>query len=366
MNMKHTVLTLTFFIACGTLLWSNPDDTKASLAPFTGEIANNTQNLKELQFFLSKPLSITPPEQNNASKKFEVNEGALVTSEHHTSADKLEFNTTDAGTLRTIETASESLVILFKDTPLKFKKNPQGRYELFSVEIDNKTHILRPTRFEDGLPQLYIKKISGTNDRLEMRAVPDSEPSGRQHGGQPYQKLNTGNSARQFGGYPSRYIDGQSYVHKKGITAYVLHQNPYVNRGTLNCLIDTYIAEAGIEGINLDIAIAQMLYATNFLRSQRMTTHNYGGLSEQTPGWNGRFYDMTTGVRAHIQHLKGYASTRLNGRCVDPRYQVLVSMGYCGNVRTFEQLFRAWTAGSAHYEYSINGILNGLYWATGY
>jgi hypothetical protein len=376
--MKHTALTLMFFIACGTLLWSDPGDTEAGLVPFTWEIANRIQNspnyqeiYDDLEFFLSKSFFI-PPEQNNDSVRLEVIDHTLVEKREQNTSTGIKFNITDAGILRSMEASSEILIITFNDTPLRFIRNLQDRYELFSAEIDKKTYSLRATsRSETELPQLLINAGAGLNNRLEMRVVQDSGRGGKQRDGQSYQKLNTGNPAWQFGDQPSRYIDGQSYVNKKGITAYVMRQNPSVNRETLNRLIDTYISETGIEGINLDIAIAQMLYATNFLRSQRMTTHNYGGLSEQTPGWNGRFPHrlndgMTEGVRAHIQHLKGYASTRLNRPCVDPRYQVLVSMGYWGNVKTFEQLFRTWMAGSASYEYSINGILSGLYGFSGY
>ena len=384
MNMKQTALILCFFIGCGILLFGQSTGTDARLVPFTWEIVNDIQNsrgnLGSLKYYLSKPFSIVP-EQNNASRKIEINEGMVtVTREQNISIGKIEFTTADAGALRTIGTASESFVIVFKDIPLRFTKNLQGRYDLFSAEIDSKIYNLRPIRrSEDGHPQLcilYKDSYAELNDRLEMQAVPDSEPGGsrrstnvqqpayRDTGGRSYQMINIGGSANQFG--PSRYIDGQSYVNRKGIIEYVRRQGSSVDNGTLNRLIEKYFEEAGIEGVNLDIAIAQMLYATNFLSNHRMTSHNYAGLSTNGVRWDGSFINMTTGVRAHIQHLKGYVSTRPpRTQIVDPRYQILVDLGYLGNIRTFDRLFTAWTASSASYARSINEILNGLYLFSG-
>ena len=374
MKRKQTALVLMLFIGCGTLLWAQSAVTENRLVPFTWEIANNTENLKKLHFFLSLPISLTPPGQNNVSMMYDVNEkGTLVGKEQNVSPNRIEFNSSDIGTLSTIGRANESFVITFKGTELEFIKNSHGRYDLFSAKFDSKFY---PVSFRRPVQLLIINAES--NDRVEVRAVPDSEqggsrrftndqPSAYRDSGQSYQTINIKNSPNQFSGRPSKDIDGRSYVNKRGIAAYAIRQNPSVNRDTLNRLIDTYINEAGIEGINIDIAIAQMLYATNFLSNQqRMISHNYAGLSTNGLRWDGSFYNMTTGVRAHIQHLKGYVSTRpLRTQIVDPRYQILVDLGYRGRVKTFVELFTLWTASPASYARSINEILNGLYWFSG-
>jgi len=378
--MNKKILFLLILFMAGTLLWANPGDTVTRLVFFTREIVSDIQNSRgnfnDLKYYLSAPFSIVV-EQDNTSKSVEINEGALVRGQN-IPVHRIEFTVTDAGTLRTIESTSGSFVITFKDTPLRFRRNSQGRYDLVSAEIDSNEYIIYPPSEGRRLPQLCISQRANEEvpDSLELLAVPDSgqgynhgrtdnvqQPAYRDSSRQAYQTVKINAPARSSSGRPSRNIDGPSYVHKRCITAYVIRQNPSVNRDTLNRLIDTYISEAEFEGINLDIAIAQMLYATNFLgNQQRMTTHNYGGLSDQTFSWNGRFYTMTEGVRAHIQHLKGYVSTRLNGQLVDPRYYVLVDLGYRGNIRMFEDLFRVWTESSARYENRINEILNGLYW----
>ena len=385
MKMKQTALILMFFIGCGTLLFGQSAGTEVSLVPFTWEHVNLLQNinpdkLKELEFYLSNTASIIP-KQDNTSNKADIINGALaINNGQNTPTGEKVINTTDKGTLRTREPATESIVIYFNDTPLRFRRNSQGRYVLISAEIDLETNTLF-IRSQGGQPiQLLIKySNTGLNSRVEMQAVPDSEPGGSQRGtnvqqpayrdsGQSYQTINIGSSANQFG--PSRNIDGQSYVNRRGIIEYVRRQGSSVDNGTLNRLIEKYFEEAGIEGVNLDIAIAQMLYATNFLRN-RMTTHNYAGLNTNGIPWNGTFPDrlnpnrlndgMAEGVRAHIQHLKGYASRApLSRPCVDPRYDVLVRLGYQGKASTFSELYGYW-AENSNYGSNIERILRGLW-----
>ena len=417
MNLKHTALILLFFMCltafftgCGTLTEATQSaaksaasaadsaasaaaaaksaadtaETVASLSkpapqssartdarfiPITWDIVSGIQNagleLKDLRYYLSNPFAMTIAVQKDTPTKMEINnEGNVVTGGgQDITTRREEFTIADVGALRTIEASSQTLVINFKSTPLIFRRNSQGRYDLSSAEIDA---IACDFDYEDRLPQLCV--FAELNERLDVlvelggnqRRTNVQQPRARDSGGgQPIQSVSVNNPAGQSSGRPSRNIDGRSYVDKRDVTNYVIHQNPSVNRDILSRLIDTYFDEAGIEGINHDIAIAQMLYATDFLRN-RMATRNYGGLNEQTPGWNGRFYDMRTGVRAHIQHLKGYVSRApLNRPLVDPRYNLIINTNR-GNVKTFDRLFGAWSENPA-YGNRINRILNGLY-----
>ncbi len=86
-----------------------------------------------------------------------------------------------------------------------------------------------------------------------------------------------------------------------------------------------YREEAAIEGVNHDIAFCQMCVETAFLRFGGAITpesNNFGGIGA-TPGTPGgaSFRDARIGVRAHIQHLKAYASTEpLTQELVNPRF----------------------------------------------
>ena len=344
--------------------------------PLTGDLVRNIRNaglnLRDLDYSLSKSFAMTIVERKDTPQKLEISEGVLTRpQEQSITTDRIEFTPDLKGTMsKEREESSETFVIIFNDgkndIPLTFKRNSQGRYALDSAMInaDQRTVF----SIEDDPPQLCI--LSELNEHLEMLAILNAKQavsrSWQSYEKPAYQKIPAGGSSRQFS--PSRRIDDtQSSVTKTGITNYVKDKNRYVDSATLSKLIDTYISEAEIEGINLDIAIAQMLYTTKYLdsKNQQMKNHNYGGLSEQTPGWNGKFPNrlsdgMTEGVRAHIQHLKGYVSTQRPVPCVDPRYDILAEKGYLGQVKTFGELFRAWSPNSPSYGTEINRILKGL------
>jgi hypothetical protein len=85
-----------------------------------------------------------------------------------------------------------------------------------------------------------------------------------------------------------------------------------------------YVEEAALEGVNHDVAFAQMCLETGFLRYGGLVSpgmNNFCGLGSTGPGNPGEtFPEPRIGVRAHIQHLKAYATEApLNQELVDPR-----------------------------------------------
>jgi len=79
-----------------------------------------------------------------------------------------------------------------------------------------------------------------------------------------------------------------------------------------------------MEGVNPDLAFAQMLLETSFLRFSgqvRLEQNNFAGLGAVDGGNQGlAFVSPRQGVRAQIQHLKYYATTLpLNGNPINPR-----------------------------------------------
>ena len=158
-------------------------------------------------------------------------------------------------------------------------------------------------------------------------------------------------------------IEGRGSLDKAEIVAYIRSKNPAVSRSDVEALIDTYIREAQRENINHDIAIAQMCHATDYMRNQQfLNFHNYAGFAaiNRTAV---RYANMTEGVRAHIQHLKGYSSyERPQGTIVDKRYQILVDNRIQGTVRTLDGLFEKWAPDNPiSYGQGINSILDDLY-----
>ena len=128
-----------------------------------------------------------------------------------------------------------------------------------------------------------------------------------------------------------------------------------------------YIEESEIEGINHDVAFAQMCLETGFLRFGNLVSpdmNNYAGLGATgLPGPDGLpergliFPDPRTGVRAHIQHLKAYSSIEpLKQELVNPRFR-FVSRGIAP---TIQGLTGRW-ATDPQYDKKITAILERLY-----
>ena len=394
MKTKHTVLILAFFMCFATVFTGcknvppeqpilppplpPPQPTAPSNArfiPITWDIVNDIENhglnLRDLPLYPSKPFSITIIERNNAPRTMEITRGVLrINREQSALPRRINFSTSNAGTLRNNEESSGIFIVDFRvegnNIPLRFKKNSHGLFDLISAEVETRPYDILS---DDGVPQLCI--FAELNEHLEVRAFFPDDSRRRTAAEQPVYR-DSGRSHETFnsiGSHPSRNIAGQPCLNRNGAIAYVIRQNPSVNRAALSSLIDTYIEEAQIERVNHDIAVAQMLYMTDFLRNH-MATRNYAGFiidGSRLNGvrWDGSFPDMRTGVKAHIQHLKGYASHVRPNPCVDPRYHVLVDMGYLGQMKTFDQVFRAWSPNNPDYGNRINRILNGLYQSSG-
>ncbi len=122
-----------------------------------------------------------------------------------------------------------------------------------------------------------------------------------------------------------------------------------------------YREEAAIEGVNYDIAFCQMCLETGFLQFDgdvQPDQNNFGGIGAIGKGARGdRFSDQRIGVRAQIQHLKAYATTKpLVLPLVDPRFSLVKR----GTAPLLGQLAGKW-AEDDNYDKKIMVILRHLY-----
>ncbi|NOY50242.1 MAG: glucosaminidase domain-containing protein [Chlorobi bacterium] len=118
-----------------------------------------------------------------------------------------------------------------------------------------------------------------------------------------------------------------------------------------------YIEEANKEGINYDVAFSQMCLETGFLNyggDVDPGQNNFCGLGVTGGGVKGlSFEDERKGIRAHIQHLKAYASTdKLNTELVDERFRFVKR----GSAKKVDELTGKW-ASDKNYGKKINNIL---------
>ena len=124
-------------------------------------------------------------------------------------------------------------------------------------------------------------------------------------------------------------LAGSADVSFQAFYRHVRSRNVCIDGDYLRELYDHYRGLSVLEGVSLLVALAQMTHETNYLLftgSVRAGQFNYAGLgatSATNPG--NVFPDMWTGVAAHIQHLKAYASEEpLVTELVNPRFHLVV------------------------------------------
>lgn len=94
---------------------------------------------------------------------------------------------------------------------------------------------------------------------------------------------------------------------------------------TIRSFCQIYFNEATAEGVRTEVAFAQAMLETNWLRfggDVLPNQYNFARLGAIGNGVHGNvFTDVVTGIRAQIQHLKCYASPEpLNKALVDQRW----------------------------------------------
>ena len=104
----------------------------------------------------------------------------------------------------------------------------------------------------------------------------------------------------------------------------------YKDKGAKNIkkFCEILLDECEREGVRAEVIFAQVCLETGYLSFGGQVSAgqcNFSGLGATDDGAAGAtFKDVRTGLRAQVQHLKGYASKdSLNQKCVDLRFQYL-------------------------------------------
>lgn len=134
-------------------------------------------------------------------------------------------------------------------------------------------------------------------------------------------------------------IMGKGLIPASGLAAFLEKNNPHISRNKATEIAKIYTEEAHHEGVNPDVAFSQMCLETGFLRyggDVHPGQYNFCGLGAVKKGRRGlSFSSERLGIRAHIQHLKAYASTKkLNSPVVDSRFR-FVARGSIKNIYDF-------------------------------
>lgn len=150
---------------------------------------------------------------------------------------------------------------------------------------------------------------------------------------------------------------------EQSLVAFFMTEAPESNHAKVERLATLYRTESALEGINSDVAFAQMCLETGFLRFGGLVTedmNNFCGLGaiDETQTGN-RFETEQLGVRAHVQHLKAYGTaTPLVMPLVDPRYKWVNPKG---KSPTVHGLAGTW-ATDPNYAIKLEGILSRMGW----
>ena len=149
------------------------------------------------------------------------------------------------------------------------------------------------------------------------------------------------------------------YTATVGAAAYP--SSVYKSKGaaTINDFCKILFDEAVAEGVRAEVVYAQTMLETNYLRfggDVKVGQCNFAGIGATGGVPGNSFKDVTTGLRAQVQHLKAYASTEpLNKACVDPRFDLVER----GCAPTISGLTGKWAVSSA-YGNSLKEILSSL------
>jgi hypothetical protein len=172
--------------------------------------------------------------------------------------------------------------------------------------------------------------------------------------------------------YHNHFPNPRSFEHSKDImTKGLLPKNRLVSFLWLNNqrlsleeveqIVTLYIKESAIEGVNHDIAFIQMCLETGYLKfGGDVSRHqnNFCGLGAIGGGVPGlTFSTVEEGIRAHIQHLKAYAShDSLKTELVDARFGVVKR----GSAQNIHDLTGRWAV-DPNYGKKIDKLLATIY-----
>ena len=161
-------------------------------------------------------------------------------------------------------------------------------------------------------------------------------------------------------------IIGTPLASQEQCVNYLLSVNPYPAISvTPRELVAYYYEEGTREGIRPDVAFAQALKETGFFRYGGTVTpdqNNYCGHGTTSATVKGAYFaNSRIGVRAHIQHLLAYASTRQPIQpVVDPRYDLVRNVYGTNTLGNWQDLNGRWAVPGDSYGQSILSMFRAI------
>ncbi len=161
-------------------------------------------------------------------------------------------------------------------------------------------------------------------------------------------------------------IIGTPMARQDQCVKYLISRNPRPNiEVSAKQLVAYYYEEGEREGIRPDVAFAQALKETGFFTYGGTVTpdqNNFCGLGTTSTLVKGAYFPSAElGVRAHIQHLLAYASTRRPTLpVVDPRYDLVREYYGAGTLNRYSDLNGRWAVPGVGYGQSVMSIFRAI------
>ncbi len=161
-------------------------------------------------------------------------------------------------------------------------------------------------------------------------------------------------------------IIGTPMASQEQCVRYLLRNNPAPNLPvSAEEIVAYYYEEGAREGIRPDVAFAQALKETGFFRYGGDVVpeqNNYCGLGTTGGGVKGEYFaSPQLGVRAHIQHLLAYSSTRRpTTPIIDPRYHIVRKAYGARTLGDWQDLNGRWAVPGNFYGQEILSIFKAI------
>lgn len=158
-----------------------------------------------------------------------------------------------------------------------------------------------------------------------------------------------------------RKIMGNGRSSVKMLAEFLENNNHKISKAKALKIAHIYVQEADKEGVNYDVAFSQMCLETGFLKfggEVEPQQNNFCGLGVVSKGIHGlSFPSIRIGIRAHIQHLKAYATkARIKNPIVDKRLKYVKR----GSIKTINDFSGRW-ATDKHYSRKLYALMTRLY-----
>ena len=189
------------------------------------------------------------------------------------------------------------------------------------MTLSSGKYYLNPTKNSDGVEGAMLKGYKQIDGKwYYLRSGESPEGSLR------YEGVTSIMGTSAMGTNKTTVVNKMVKMFRKSRKTYPAQALTKGNAPTIEAFCQIVYDEALIEGVKPEVVFGQAMNETGYLQfggDVKIEQFNFAGLGASGGGVAGEsFKSVAEGIRAQVQHLKGYASTEaLKQTCVDNRYK---------------------------------------------